>query len=79
VANPSKKFQLGLGYSMDDPDDVTLTTGSRSKNTSIFGNFLVTFSSSLKVGFEVSDWITDYLSRPRQKTLRLQHSWILYF
>lgn len=79
VANPSKKLQLSLGYSMDDPDDATLTTGSRSKNTSLFGNFLVTLSPSLKVGFEVSNWITDYLNRAQQKTLRLQHSWILYF
>ncbi|HLP60490.1 MAG TPA: hypothetical protein VK186_16740 [Candidatus Deferrimicrobium sp.] len=79
VVNLSQKLQLSLGYSMDDPDDANLTTGSRSKNTSIFGNFLVAFSPSIKVGFEVSDWITDYLNRPQQKTLRLQNSWILYF
>jgi hypothetical protein len=79
VANPWKNLQLGLGYSMDDPDDATLTTGSRSKNTSIFGNILLTLSPSVKVGLEVSDWITDYLNRAQQKTLRLQNSWILYF
>jgi hypothetical protein len=79
VANPWKNLQLGLGYSMDDPDDATLTTGSRSKNTSIFGNILLTLSPSVKVGLEVSDWITDYLNRAQQKTVRLQNSWILYF
>ncbi|MCU0288535.1 MAG: hypothetical protein MUF15_19345 [Acidobacteria bacterium] len=79
VVNPSPKLQLSLGYSMDDPEDADLTTGSRSKNTSFFGNFLITLSPSIKVGFEVSDWITDYLSRPQQKTVRFQNSWILYF
>lgn len=79
VANPSKKLQLSFGYSMDDPVDATLNTGNRSKNTSFFGNFLVALSPSMKVGLEVSDWITDYLNQPRQKTVRFQNSWILYF
>ena len=79
VANPTPKLQLSAGYGMDDPDDATLTTGSRSKNTALFGNFLYALSPSLKIGFEVSDWITDYLYRPQQKTVRFQNSWILYF
>ena len=79
VANPLPKFQLSLGYGIDNPEDADLTTGSRSKNTSFFGNFLITLSPSIKVGFEVSDWITDYLNHPQQKTVRFQNSWILYF
>ncbi|MGE5342428.1 MAG: hypothetical protein ACM3SY_13205 [Candidatus Omnitrophota bacterium] len=79
VVNPSKKLQFSVGYGVDNPDDQTLSTGMRSKNQSYWGNVLINLSSSLKVGFEVSNWITDYLARAQQESLRLQHSWILYF
>lgn len=79
VANPTAKLQLAAGYSMDDPDDDTLRTAYRSKNTSFFGNFLISFSKSFKIGFEVSNWVTDYIGRDQQKTTRFQNSWILSF
>lgn len=79
VVNPTKKLQLAAGYSMDDPDDNTLRIGNRSKNTSIFGNFVVIFSKSFKIGFEVSNWVTDYLGLEQQKSTRFQNSWILSF
>jgi hypothetical protein len=79
VANPSRKVRLSIGYGMDDPDDDTLYYGYRAKNTSIFGNVLFYLSKSVKMGFEVSNWVTDYIAGDQQKTLRLQHSWILSF
>lgn len=79
VANPSKKLQLSFGYSLDDPDDNTLGIGSRSKNTSFFGNVQVNLSGSVRVGLEISHWATDYLDLDRQKTTRFQNSWILFF
>lgn len=79
VASLSKKVQMSLGYGLDDPDDGTLSTGGRSKNSSIFGNLVFSLSRSVKVGFEVSNWVTDYLNMEQQKSLRLQNSWILSF
>jgi hypothetical protein len=79
VIAASKKVQFSFGYGMDDPDDNTLSTGNRSKNTCIFGNFTVALSPSLKIGLEISNWQTDYLNREKQETLRFQHCWILSF
>ena len=79
VADVSKKVQFSLGYGMDNPDDANLSDGFRSKNTSLFGNFVIKLSPSLKVGLEISNWITDYLNQEQQKSLRFQNSWILSF
>jgi hypothetical protein len=79
VIAASKKLQFSFGYGMDDPDDDNLLTSFRSKNTSIFGNFTLALSGSLKIGLEISNWETDYLNRETQKTLRFQHCWILSF
>lgn len=79
VANPSKKVRLSLGYGMDDPDDETLWSAMRAKNTTFFGNVLFSLSKSVRFGFEVSNWVTDYKDGDQQKTLRFQNSWILSF
>jgi len=79
VANPSKKLQLSAGYSLDDPDDETLSPGNRAKNTTFFGNVQVSLSGSVRVGLEISHWATDYLGLAGQKTTRFQNSWILFF
>jgi hypothetical protein len=79
VIAASKKVQFSFGYGLDDPDDDNLLSGNRSKNTSIFGNFTVALSPSLKIGLEISNWQTDYLNREQQKTLRFHHCWILTF
>jgi len=79
TANPTDKLALSFGLGMDDPDDETLSIGSRSKNVSYFGNAVFNLSRSAKVGFEISNWITDYKNGSRQKTVRFQNSWILTF
>jgi hypothetical protein len=79
VAALCKKVDVSVGYGMDDPDDANLWTGNRSKNTTLFGNFVIKLSPSLKVGLEISNWVTDYLFLEQQKTLRFQHSWIFSF
>ncbi len=79
VGSLSPKLQMAVGYGMDDPDDATLLPGARAKNTTFFGNLVLKLSKSVKVGFEVSHWETDYLLGDSHKTLRLQNSWILSF
>ncbi|MCP4154479.1 MAG: hypothetical protein GY757_42535 [bacterium] len=79
VASLNKKTSLSLGYGMDDPDDETLSTGNRAKNTVFFGNVVFKLSKSVKMGFEIANFETEYLNLDKQKTLRVQHSWILSF
>jgi hypothetical protein len=78
-ASLSKKVQVSAGYGVDDPDDAALLPGSRSKNTTVYGNLVLSLSPSVKIGLEVSHWETDYRGIDSQKTLRLQNSWILSF
>lgn len=77
--NLNKKATFGIGYGMDDPDDDTLSAGGRAKNTSIFANVLYKLSSSIKIGFELSNFTTEFKGMDEQKTLRIQNSWILSF
>jgi hypothetical protein len=79
VAALSKKVDISVGYGMDDPDDANLWDGARAKNAATFGNFIIKLSPSVKVGLEISNWVTDYLNQDQQKTLRFQHSWIFTF
>jgi len=79
VAALSKKVDISVGYGMDDPEDANLWDGARAKNTTVFGNFVIKLSPSLKVGLEISNWVTDYLNLDQQKNLRSQLAWILSF
>lgn len=79
VAMPTSKIRLSLGYGMDDPNDDNLNFSNRSKNTTFFGNVLFFLSKSVRVGFEVANWTTDYLESGQEKTTRIQNSWILAF
>lgn len=86
VANPIKKVRLSTGLGIDDPfykdSDYPLDSGFMTKNTSIFGNLVISLSRSVEVGLEISHWKTDkwYNSRiVTYKTTRFQNSWILYF
>ena len=79
VAALSKKVDISVGYGMDDPDDANLWDGARAKNTTTFGNFVIKLSPSVKVGLEISNWVTEYLNQAQQKTLRSQLAWIFSF
>jgi hypothetical protein len=76
-AKTTKKSQLSVAYGMDDPDDSDLNDGNRSKNSAFFVNYTFNLSPSLKIGFQVANWQTDYLNGETQKTTRIQNSWIL--
>jgi len=79
VGSLSPKVAIAVGYGMDDPDDAAIPGTGRTKNTTFFGNIVVSLSGSVKVGLEVSHWETGYLGTDSQKSLRFQNSWILSF
>ena len=74
----SKAF-VGFGASIDDPADDSLLPGSRSKNSSVWANYLYNVRSYLRTGIEVSHWATDYLERENDSALRVQGTLIYSF
>lgn len=75
----SPKVKLSAGYGVDNPDDDDINVGNRSKNRCVFGNIRYTIVANTTVGFELSQWKTDYKGADDVKTLRGQTSFILNF
>jgi hypothetical protein len=78
-SRPSSRSFVGFGASIDDPDDEDLLPGSRTKNGSLWANYLYNLRSYLRTGVEISHWATDYLERQDDSALRLQGTLIYSF
>ena len=78
-ANVSPKVKFTAGYGIDNPSDEDLSAGNRSKNRCLFGNIRYSFVEQVTVGFELSNWKTDYIGQDAAETLRAQTSFILKF
>ncbi len=74
----SSKVQFGAGFGVDDPKDEDFGSG-RSKNSCYYGNIRYSFVPQAAVGFELSQWKTDYKNSEAAKDLRAQTSFILNF
>jgi hypothetical protein len=78
----SPQVKLSAGFGMDDPTDDDIGN-SRSKNTAYFGNIQYSLVSNLVIGFEVSQWQTEYYDGVSEHTtydnLRAQTSFIMNF
>ncbi len=74
----TKKVQLSAGYGLDDPDDEDIASG-RTKNSCVYGNIRYTIVPQVTLGFEVSNWETDYKNADSADNLRAQTSFILNF
>ncbi len=58
---PFEDFSFNIGYGVDDPDDVYLTTlTGRAKNEVIYANVIYALNEAVKVGLEVADLETKY-------------------
>jgi hypothetical protein len=76
---PHPKVALATGFGFDDPDEADLPDGSRIHNQCVFGNITYSPVSLFKVGFEVSQWETEYQGGQTASALRAQTSFILNF
>ncbi|MFC1671722.1 hypothetical protein ACFL01_01170, partial [Planctomycetota bacterium] len=76
---PHRQWQFNLGYSADDPDNEHLAAGARSRNVTAFGNAFVTLNKSIRLGFEVSHWETNYIAEGEADSIRVQTSCIYSF
>jgi len=78
-AGISPKVKLSAGYGIDNPSDEDINTGNRSKNRCVYGNIKYSFVEQVTLGFELSNWTTDYKGMEAAETLRAQTSFILKF
>ena len=76
---PARAWVFSAGYGRDDPDDGDLAADGRSRNSVLFAVLEWRMTPNLRSGLEVSAWETGYRGRESQKTLRLQHAWVLTF
>ncbi|MBU0528840.1 hypothetical protein KKF86_03675 [bacterium] len=75
--NPKEGCTISTGISIDDPCDCDLNDGARIKNTMIFANVYHDILQGFLVGFEVSQWTTEYKNMDTASALRGQLA-ILY-
>lgn len=58
--DPTEKVAMGLGYSVDDPDDEDLSAGMRSKNEQVFVCAFYKFNAAVTAMTEYAHLTTDY-------------------
>ena len=78
-SRPGPKSFIGVGVSLDDPEDEDLLPGQRSKNGSIWANYLYDVRDYLRTGVEISNWATDYIELEDNSAFRVQGTLIYSF
>jgi len=76
---PGPRSFIGVGVSVDDPKDEDLLPGQRSRNSSVWTNYLYNVRSYLRTGLEISHWATDYIDLEDSSAFRLQSTIIYSF
>ncbi|MHC4622414.1 MAG: DcaP family trimeric outer membrane transporter [Planctomycetota bacterium] len=79
---PWQKWQLNLGASVEDvdADDLAgITVDARKYNRSIFGNAIYSLNQNTQIGFELSQWHTEYDNQDDGDSVRAQTSFIYRF
>lgn len=83
---PYPKWSFNLGVSVDNPDNGDLDgmtpssgEGIREYNRSVFGNAIYSLDNNAQVGFELSQWHTEYAGNGDGNALRAQASFIYNF
>ena len=76
---PWSKWSLCVGAGFDAVDRDDVANGARTRNSSVFGNVIYAFNKNAQVGFELSQWETDYRGQGDADDLRGQLSFIYKF
>jgi hypothetical protein len=71
------RFNVGAGVDSVDKDDINVD--NRTLNRSIFGNVIYSINKNAEVGFELSNWQTDYKGPGDADSLRAQTSLMYKF
>lgn len=76
---PHAKVSLASGFGVDEPEAADLANGNRMRNQCVFGNVTYSPVPMFTVGFEVSQWETEYKGGETTDALRAQTSFMLNF
>ena len=76
---PWNKKRFNVGIAMDDVDRDNVNTGARTVNQSVFGNIIYSLNEQAEVGFELSNWRTEYKGPGDADSLRAQAALIYRF
>ena len=78
---PWDKWRFNVGASMDDPknSDLEGMTSAKTLNRSIFGNVIYAVDKNAEIGFELSQWHTEYMGERDADSIRAQTSFIYKF
>jgi hypothetical protein len=81
---PWGKWRFNVGVSVDDPKNDDLrgsgaTLDVRTRNQSVFGNVIYAIDKNAEIGFELSQWRTEYLNAGGADSIRAQTSFIYKF
>ncbi len=75
----SPKTKLGFGVGNDTAKEEDISSGSRLKNQSIFGNINYSIVKNATVGLELSQWQTEYKDGETEKSFRAQTAFTFSF
>ncbi|MBP7865936.1 MAG: hypothetical protein KA419_08285 [Acidobacteria bacterium] len=76
---PFQKWRFNIGGAIDDPNDFDLNNNDRTLNEVYFGNALFNLNEAVQIGFELSNWHTNYKRKASGDALRFQTSFIYRF
>lgn len=77
--DPSDEWKLSFCVSLDDVDENDVATGSRTFNRSVLGNVIYSINQNTQIGFELSQWHTEYKDQQDASSWRGQASFIYKF
>ncbi len=76
---PNDQVLTSFGYGLEDPADETVRDLGRTKNSSVWTNFIYDITSHVRTGVELSYWRTHYKTLEMGKSFRIQYSLIYSF
>ncbi|MCP4581521.1 MAG: hypothetical protein GY839_07860 [candidate division Zixibacteria bacterium] len=76
---PAPKVKLSSGFGIDQVEEDDIGDGARMNNQCFFGNASYSIVPGASVGFEVSQWQTEYKNVDTYSSLRAQTSFVLKF
>jgi len=76
---PWSKWAFNVGAGVDDVDADDVAVGSRTLNSSVFGNVIYSWNKHMQAGFELSRWNTHYRGPGDADDMRAQVSFIYTF
>ncbi|MBW8002235.1 MAG: hypothetical protein FVQ80_09450 [Planctomycetes bacterium] len=76
---PWDKWRFNVGAGTDQVDNSDVNAGGRTLNQAVFGNVIYSVNKNTEIGFEISQWRTEYKGTGDASNTRAQTSFIYKF